>query len=265
MDRLDENKNYQTLKLKIQQDICFIQINRPEANNTINEQMIEEFSEVLSICEESMKVVVLEGLPEVFCFGADFQGISDEQASSTSEKNPQQNPEPLYQIWLRLAMGSFVSVAHVRGKANAGGVGFVAACDIVLSEEAAVFSLSELLFGLMPACVLPFLIRRTGFSKANYMTMMTQPVSAKQALEWGLVDACEVNSSNLLRKHLLRLRRLSKSGVSRYKKYMNSLDDSLIVAKSKALKGNQDVFSDPHNLKMISRYVETGKFPWEGD
>nr|WP_269820011.1 enoyl-CoA hydratase-related protein [Bacillus velezensis] len=42
------------------------------------------------------------------------------------------------------------------GVANAGGIGFVAASDIVIADDTAVFSLSELLFGLFPAMVLPF-------------------------------------------------------------------------------------------------------------
>jgi len=62
-------------------------------------------------------------------------------------------------LWLRLATVRTVTISHVRGKANAGGIGFVAASDIVLADETAQFSLSELLFGLYPACVLPFLIR----------------------------------------------------------------------------------------------------------
>ncbi len=125
------------------------------------------------------------------------------------------------------------------------------------------FSLSELLFGLMPACVLPFLIHRIGFSRAHYMTLMTQPVSAKQAQIWGLVDALEENSVNLLRKHLLRLRRLSKTGITRYKRYMNDLNDILKASKPKALEANKEVFSDPDNLEKITRFVKTGKFPWE--
>jgi polyketide biosynthesis enoyl-CoA hydratase PksH len=157
-----------------------------------------------------------------------------------------------------------VSIAHVRGKANAGGVGFVAACDIVLADGAAVFSLSELLFGLMPACVLPFLIRRIGFAKANSMTLMTQPIPVQLAQQWGLVDAFEQNSDNLLRKTLLRLRRLDKAGIARYKRYMASLDGSIDAAESRAIAANIEVFSDEENLRKISRYVKTGQFPWEG-
>ena len=262
MDSLNETKEYRTIRVRFDEDICYLQIHRPEANNTINGFLIEECTQVLKLCEESAKIVVLEGLPEVFCFGADFQGI---QTSLENQDQQEQDPEPLYNLWLKLASGPYITIAHVRGKANAGGIGFVAACDLVLCEEKAVFSLSELLFGLMPACVLPFLIRRMGFPKAHYMTLMTQPVVAKQAQTWGLVDAVDENSDNLLRKHLLRLRRLSKTSVMRYKQYMNVLNDSLITSMPKAIEANKQVFSDPQNIEKIARYVKTGKFPWEGE
>jgi 3-carboxymethyl-3-hydroxy-acyl-[acp] dehydratase len=52
-----------------------------------------------------------------------------------------------------LATGPFVTISHVRGKANAGGLGFMAASDIVLAQEEAQFSLSELLSdSIRPAC-----------------------------------------------------------------------------------------------------------------
>ncbi len=255
------NTSYETLKVKFEDDICFIQIYRPENNNTINNILIDEFTRVLDRCEEKTKIIVLEGLPDVFCYGADFKTIHQE--SNRESESQHRNPEPLYKVWLRLSKGPYVTIAHVKGKANAGGIGFVAACDIVLCEEKAIFSLSELLFGLMPACVLPFLIRRMGFSKANYLTLMTRPISSKQALEWGLVDACEVNSENLLRKHLLRLRRLNKTGIKRYKNYLNKLDDFPELAKSEALDANVEVFSDQANIDKITRFVTTGQFPWE--
>jgi len=254
---------YETIRVKFEDDICFIQIHRPEANNAINDHLIAEFSYALQLCESSAKIVVLEGLPDIFCFGADFKELKESFESKVESR--EQNPEPLYDLWYRLASGPFISIAHVRGKANAGGIGFVAACDLVICDENTVFSLSELLFGLMPACVLPFLIRRMGYSKANFMTLMTQPIPAKQAKEWGLVDAYEESSEKLLRKQLLRLRRLNKEGISRYKRYISSLDNGLVQSKSKALNANKEVFSDKNNLEKIARYVNTGRFPWEGD
>lgn len=252
--------SYQTLRVRYQEKICSIQFYRPDSNNTINDLLIEEFHQVLATCEESVTVVILEGLPEVFCFGADFQGIHNSLHSGNQNTN---NPEPLYDLWTKLANGPYITISHVRGKANAGGIGFVAASDIVLANDTAMFSLSELIFGLFPACVLPFLIRRIGFQKAQYMTLMTQPVPVQQAYAWGLVDAYEEKSESLLRKHLLRLQRLPKTGIIRYKRYMSQFSENLSKTKSLAVNANKEMFSDPQTLEWIFQFVEKGKFPWE--
>jgi polyketide biosynthesis enoyl-CoA hydratase PksH len=249
-----------TLRVRFDDGIAFLQIHRPDANNAINDELIGEFTAAMDACDRDAKIVVVAGLPEVFCFGADFKDLQQRFDGGAA---PEQDPQPMYALWRRLATGPYVSVAHVRGKANAGGIGFVAACDIVLADTTAVFSLSELLFGLMPACVLPFLVRRTGLAKANYMTLMTQPVTVQQAQEWGLVDAYEDNSESLLRRTLLRLRRLNKPAIERYKRYLSSIAPSLEAAEAKALAANREVFTDVENLQKIARYVKTGAFPWE--
>ena len=66
---------YQTIRVRIEGPVCTLQIHRPEANNTINELMAEECLDFLKRHRDSMRILVLEGLPEVFCFGADFQAI----------------------------------------------------------------------------------------------------------------------------------------------------------------------------------------------
>ncbi|WP_438432131.1 enoyl-CoA hydratase/isomerase [Gorillibacterium sp. sgz500922] len=252
--------NYQTIKVNFQDKVCFIQIHRPEANNTINELLIEECHQVLDLCEETICVVVLEGLPDVFCLGADFQEM---HADLSSGQRVEPKPERMYDLWLRLATGPYITISHVRGKVNAGGIGFVAASDMVVSNLSAQFSLSELLFGVFPAAVLPFLVRRIGMHKANYMTLMTQPFSVQRVLDWGLVDGCDSDSQALLRKHLLRLRPLTKKAILRYKQYMSRLNEDLERAKPFAIEANREVFSDPQTLEGIYRYVDKGIFPWE--
>ena len=255
------NNEYQTIRPRFEDSICYLQLYRPESNNTINDQLIVECNDVLTKCEDASSIVIIEGLPDVFCFGADFTKIQNNVINNSSSLHV--DPTPMYELWQKLAMGPYISIAHVRGKANAGGIGFVAACDIVLAEEKAEFSLSELLFGLFPACVLPFLIRRIGIKNSNYLTLMTKRISAQEAKTIGLVDAIESHSESLLRKHLLRLRYLSKEAIKNYKSYTHDLSEFLDASKEKAIEANKAIFSDPNNLQKIARYVETGKFPWE--
>jgi polyketide biosynthesis enoyl-CoA hydratase PksH len=248
--------NYQTIQVRFEGPFCYLQFHRPEASNTINNLLIEECFQVLNLCEKSVTGIIIEGLPEIFCLGADFEELCRKPTNWN-------NSESLYDLWLKLATGPYITIAHVRGRVNAGGIGFVAASDIVIADQTAQFSLSELLFGLFPACVLPFLIRRVGHQKAHYLTLMTSPISVSQAFAWGLVDECTVDSDSMLHKYLLRLRHLSKKGISGYKQYMNNLDQILLKAKPIAIAANSEIFSDNDNFQKIFQYVKNGKLPWE--
>jgi len=257
--------SYQTIHVSVMGSICKVRINRPDVNNAINSQLIEELGEVLTMCEDdnrlqAITILVLEGLPEVFCSGGDFDAMT---ASSNGGQAPEPDPEPLYDLWLRMVRASFICISVVRGRVNAGGIGFVAASDIVLADHSASFSLSELLFGLFPACVMPFLSRRTGLQKAHYMTLMTRVFTAQEALDAQLVDALGDQIEVLLRTHLLRLQRLDKTAISRYKAYVAQLCDEPLLDKHAALEANRTMFKDPQNLRNIARYVQEAKFPWE--
>lgn len=67
--------NYDTIKVRVEGQVCYLQLYRPEAGNTINDRLVEECSHALAQCEESASVIVLEGMDGIFCTGADFKGI----------------------------------------------------------------------------------------------------------------------------------------------------------------------------------------------
>ena len=250
----------ETIRVEFQDTLCVVEIHRPEAMNAINARLIAEITGVLAECEEKSTIVVLRGSPEVFCFGADFGAIADPPVGGADGEG---GPAALFDLWSRLASGPYVTVSYVRGRVNAGGIGFVAASDIALADATAKFSLSELLFGLHPACVMPFLMRRIGLQRSHYLTLMTQPFDAADAFRWGLVDAHDADGDSLLRRHLLRLRRLSKPAIRRYKDYMRMIGPPLSELRSNAIAANTEVFSDAQNLAAIARYLQLGVFPWE--
>jgi polyketide biosynthesis enoyl-CoA hydratase PksH len=253
--------SYRTIDVEFQDNVCSIRIDRPQSGNAIDDQLVAECADVLSLCEESATVVVFSGSQEVFCMGADFRAVA--KSAGAAQGSQGVDPARLYDVWMRMATGPYVTISHVRGKANAGGVGFVAASDIVIADDTAQFSLSELLFGLYPACVMPFLIRRVGHQQAHYLTLNTQPIDAARALALGLADAVEPQSDILLRRHIQRLRRLSKKAIRRYKAYMTQIGIPFGDIRQAAVQANLEMFSDPDNVRGIVDYVERGVFPWE--
>ncbi|WP_372156767.1 enoyl-CoA hydratase/isomerase [Xanthomonas campestris pv. fici] len=249
--------HYRTIQVDSTPNACTIELLHPRGSAHISATMVHELACALDACEGQVPVVVLKGGADVFCLGADFDALAADGAAAAVD------PQALYALWRRLARSPFVSIAQVRGKAQAGGVGFVAACDIALGHPQAEFTLSELLFDLFPACVLPFLIRRIGTQKAHYMTLTTLPVPARQAVSWGLLDAVDEDVGALLRRHLLRLRHLSVPAIARYKQYAQALDPLPEQAMEGAIAANRGLFGDAGNLRKIRRFVETGRLPWD--
>lgn len=254
-------KEFNTIKLHEQRGVLTIQLNRPEANNSINAGLLKDLMTVLNHVElvPETKVIVIEGLPGFFCTGMDFKAVSEGGAEGLLKDDP----NGYYDLLKHFSLCSKIIVSKVEGKVNAGGIGIVAASDIVISDEKATFGLSEALFGLLPACVLPFLIRRVGFQKAQWLTLTTQGISAERAFQIGLVDEITTNPNETLRRNILRLTRLEPAAVRELKEYMSALwiineeTQKIAVNKIKNLMRSETVQSN------ILNFVNNGKFPWD--
>ena len=252
--------NYQTLKVNYQTDVQRIQIYRPEANNTIDTHLTQELLSALRAgeAEETVKVVILEGLPDVFCTGIDFQEIADGK-----HVDPKYNIHGYYNILKHMSQSSKVILSRVRGRVQAGGVGLVAASDLVIADETATFVLSELLFGLLPACVLPFLIRRVGFQKAYRLALTTQSISASEADKWGLIDEYGNNTDQLISKYIQHLKYLPSSGVKELKNYINQLWIIQAETQDLAVNKTSSLIAEPTIQEKIKRFQKEGLFPWQ--
>ena len=252
--------DYQTLKINHQPAVKRIQIYRPEANNSINDQMTQELLSALQAAEaeEAVKVLILEGLPDVFCTGMDFQEVADEKQVA-----PKASSHSYYNILKQMSQSSKVILSLVRGQVKAGGVGLVAASDFVIADDTVTFVLSELLFGLLPACVLPFLIRRVGFQKAYRLALTTEVISVSEAYNWGLIDEYGSNTNKLISQYVRRLKCLPSSGVKDLKDYITQL--WIIQAETQDLAINKlnSLVTNTTIQEKIKRFQTEGIFPWQ--
>lgn len=256
-----DDLNYKSLRVTLQDRSCFIRLQRLGNNNSIDGVMIRELTDLYSrLSQSAITVAILEGSSEVFCSGADFKLISGERMQ---DDELMLDPAQLYELWLLMTTAPLITVSHVTGSVNAGGMGFIAASDLVIANTSATFCLSELLFGLIPACVMPFLIRRIGVSEAHYLALSSITITAESAKNCGLVNVCDSHSNQLLRRHLSRLEKLSKKTISRYKSFINELAPIPNSMKEIAVRTNKEVFTDAENLHAINEFVSNGIYPWE--
>lgn len=253
--------NYKTLLTDYQDDTLTITLNRPDNNNALNFVLMNELQEAIESTNEMIKIIVVQGQNGVFSTGMDLQLFSDEKDGFT-DHNAQKFSSHYMHLLTTFATINKVIVAKLDGKVMAGGIGLVAAADLVFASPQTTFCLSEALWGLLPANVMPFLIRRVGFQTAYRMTLTTETVSADFAKECHLVDEILPNLDEELVLKLKRVKRLQSETITDLKSYFNQMN--LITGEQKQLAVNTltSLIGKPRVQKNINDFVQQGKLPW---
>jgi enoyl-CoA hydratase/carnithine racemase len=155
-------------------------------------------------------------------------------------------------------------VCLVEGEAKAGGVGLACACDIVVARERASFELGEVIFGLIPANVLPYLLSlRMAPQKARYLVMSSRRLSASEALGLNLVDEVvpEMEVERRVREIFSRLLHSSPRALAAAKEFTADLigktpAEGSVLARRRLL----EMMRDPVTVQGV-RALQEGSLP----
>lgn len=177
--------SYTTLTVHTEGRLATVTLNRPELRNAFNETTIAELTLAFGQLgrDDSVRAIVLAANGASFCAGADLNWMKKMAAYSHAENHADalQLAEMLRTIYLCPKP----VVARVQGDCYAGGMGLVAACDIVVAAEEAGFCLSEVKLGLIPATISPYVIKAMGENAARRYFLTAERFSAQEALRIG--------------------------------------------------------------------------------
>lgn len=240
-----------------------VTINRSAQKNALNFLLLTELHDVLNQAQKdnSIRVIVLTGQQGIFCTGMDFQELS--QSPKLDQNSAIKFATSYMTLLKRFTLLPKIIVTKIDGQVMAGGIGLIAASDIAIATSRSQFSLSEALWGLLPANVLPYLIRRIGFQKSYLMTLSTQIINATEALSIHLIDDLNDQLDESLRKYLVRLSRLDETTISDLKQYFRKLWIISEEMEKTAVLELTRLMQEPRIINNIRRYVEQGRFPWE--
>lgn len=174
--------------------IGFITLNNPEKHNTINPALINALLAAYHDFENnpSIKVIILHANGKHFCAGGDLQHM-DSMKKATPEENLA-DAKRFAQFFYTIYACKKPTICCVHGKIMGGGIGLMAAHDIVIAEKNAEFCFTEVKIGLMPATITPLIARRIGMHHAKIHMMGAQLFSADTALTISLVDHLTENA-----------------------------------------------------------------------
>ena len=177
--------DYQTLTIAITDKVATVTLNRPELRNAFNEQAIAELA--LAFDElgrnELVRAIVLAANGPAFCAGADLNWMKKMAGYSFDEN--QADAARLADMLRTIYLCPKPTVAKVQGDCYAGGMGLVAACDIVVAAEGVNFCLSEVKLGLIPATISPYVIKAMGEQAARRYFITAERFDAAAALRLG--------------------------------------------------------------------------------
>jgi methylglutaconyl-CoA hydratase len=153
-----------------------------------------------ALADDAVRVVVLDHTGRVFCSGMD---LSEAAGGGAQEQGVREFPELLQAIW----SSPKPVVAAVRGPARAGGVGLLAACDVVVAASSATFAFSEVRLGIVPAVISAVVLPRMVPHIAHRLMLTGQVFDAEVAATGGLVDVVvpDADVSGELRAQLVHL------------------------------------------------------------
>ena len=167
--------------------VATVTLNRPEVNNAYDEALIQGLHDAMDElgAHPGLRVVVLRGAGRHFQAGADLKWITRVAAQSAVENERVSRATAM--AVHRLNTLPVPTVALVQGGCFGGGTGIVAACDIVIAAEDALFSIAETRWGLIAGIILPQLADAIGARQVRRYALSGERFGANEARRIGLV------------------------------------------------------------------------------
>lgn len=162
-------------------------LNRPQVHNAFDEDMIAELHESFDALgqQDGVRAIVLTGAGQSFSAGADLNWMR-RMAEMDEESN---RADALAMADMFTAMNACAKpvIGLINGAVFGGGVGLIACCDMVVARPQALFGLTEVRLGLIPAVISPFVLAKTGMAAARRYMLTGERFDAATAQRIGLV------------------------------------------------------------------------------
>lgn len=176
-----------SIQLKIENNIAFITLNRPDVFNSFNREMALRLQNVFDDCEtnDEIRAIVLTGNGKAFCAGQDLKEVTSPELNPGFKKILDEHYNP---IITRIRNIEKPILAAVNGVAAGAGANIALACDVVIANENASFIQAFSLIGLIPDSGGTFFLPRLiGFQKASALMLLGDKISAEEAEKMGMI------------------------------------------------------------------------------
>jgi enoyl-CoA hydratase len=175
---------YETILVETRHRVGLVQLNRPQALNALNNQLVGELMEALTVLDgdDAVGAVVITGNERAFAAGADIKEMADASAVEMLSMDH-------ISLFDRIMNIKKPIIAAVSGWCLGGGNELAMSCDLIIASETARFGQPEINLGVIPgAGGTQRLTRAVGKAIAMEMVLNNRTLTAQEALQFGLVN-----------------------------------------------------------------------------
>lgn len=255
-----------TIELQIAGPVATVWLNRADTRNAFNPQLIAEITEAFTSLRsnDQVRAIVLAGRGSAFSAGGDLNWMK--AAASYGQEQNEEGGRALAGMLDSIASCPKPVIARVHGAAFAGGMGLVAACDIVVADSNAKFALTEVKLGLTASTISPYVIQAMGAQQARRYFLTAEVISADKALQIGIVhelvspDALDAKVTEML-GHLLAA---GPNALAESKRLLREVTHHAIDAEIREFTAKHIAFvrSSPETQEGISAFFAKRKPNW---
>jgi enoyl-CoA hydratase len=255
--------SYKTLLVSTDADVGVIKLNRPEALNALNSELMDELTAALDAFEadDAIGAIVLTGNERAFAAGADIKDMAPRTYADVLKE------DFITRNWERTARCRKPVIAAVSGVALGGGCELAMMCDFIYASEDAQFGQPEILLGVMPgAGGTQRLTRAIGKAKAMEMCLTGRRMKADEAEKAGLV--ARVFPKDTLMEETLKaahhIAALSRPALMLTKESVNrAFETSLAEGVRFERRVFHSLFGSADQKEGMAAFVEKRQAKWE--
>ncbi|MDP1676867.1 MAG: enoyl-CoA hydratase-related protein [Bacteroidota bacterium] len=253
---------YETLILTKENGYALIQINRSQALNALNSQVLTDIYNALFEIdhEDEFKCSIITGNEKAFAAGADIKEMADKNGKQMFNDNQ-------FESFYKIRSIKKPIIAAVNGFALGGGCELVMACDMIIASETAKFGQPEINLGVIPGMGgSQRLTRAVGKYRAMELLLTGDMFSAEDALKWGLINKV-VPSEFLIEEAKSLAKKIASKpmmAIRTAKEMINKADDlSLHEGLEYERKKFADLFDTEDQKEGMKAFVEKRKAVWK--
>jgi len=254
---------YEMILSEIRSRVGLITLNRPQALNALNNQLMREVMDALESFDkdDGIGAMVITGNEKAFAAGADIKEMADKSISEMMDRDH-------VAVFGRIRTIQKPVIAAVSGWALGAGCEVALSCDMIVASESAKFGQPEINIGVIPgAGGTQRLTRAVGKAIAMEMILNNRTLSAQEAYQFGLVnrvvavgeclDAALKLADEIASRAPLAVRAAKKMINQSYER---TLSDGLAEEKQTFY----NLFASEDQKEGMKAFIEKRKPEWKG-